>query len=300
MNGRYVISDYNLQKVYSIDINVPRIGSYNSYGDMASSNVTLSPDFITNVLNSGTSVTLQANNDITLNNDLIVANNYGNGGTLTFQAGRSILLNADIFTDNGDLNLYANEDLATGVVNAQRDAGAAVISMAAGASIDAGTGNVNIRLDDGTGKTNNAAGDISLRDISANTILVQNKNSTGDVVLQSGTLSADATGDAITIASARNFVNNAGASALDASNGRWLVYSTNPSSDVIGGLVAGFRRFSCVYGGSCPTLGTGNGLLYSYTPTLTITPDAITAITYGDAVPSLTGYGYSVSGYWSL
>ncbi|OFW87456.1 MAG: hypothetical protein A3B66_04460 [Alphaproteobacteria bacterium RIFCSPHIGHO2_02_FULL_46_13] len=302
-NNRFVLSDNSFfssenNGLYSISANAGLLNEYDSYSDLSTSSVTLAPSFITNILNGGTSVTLQASNDITLDNDLIVSNPSGNGGAITFQAGRSILLNANITTDNGNLNLYANEDLSTGVVDAQRDAGAAVITMASGTSINAGTGVVNIRLDDGTGKTNNTAGDITLRSITASSITAENKNTTGDVVLASGALTASGSGTAITLSSLRNFVNNIGASALNAASGRWLVYSTNPVSDTIGSLANDFRRFSCTYGGSCPSIpGTGNGLLYSTTPNLTITPNALASITYGDAVPSLTGYGYTVSGY---
>ena len=299
VNGRTLVKFTTSAKIYSLNNDYPIMGSYDSYADVSTSSVTLDPTFITNVLNAGTNVTLQANNDITVNNNVTANNGSGSGGTFTLQAGRSILINANITTDNGNLNIFANEALATGVVDAQRDAGAAVINMAVGTTLDAGTGDVSIRLDDGTGKTNNTAGDISLRTINAGSILVQNKNATGDVVLESGGLTASELGDAITLVSSRNFINNIGAGALTATTGRWLVYSTNPANDTIGSLPNDFRRFSCTYGGSCPSMpgGINDGLLYSYTPTLTITPSALAAIQYGDAVPSLTGYGYSVSGY---
>jgi hypothetical protein len=74
------------------------------------------------------------------------------------------------------------------------------------------------------------------------------------------------------------------------------VYSTNPANDTLASMTGNFRRFSCTYGGSCPALGSGNGFLYSYTPTLTATPSAI-GLTYGAAVPSLAGYAYGLSGY---
>lgn len=254
-----------MQKVYSVSFGATSsLSDYNSYSDFASSDISLNPAFITDVLDAGTSVTLQANNDITLNDDLIVNNAVGDGGTLTFQAGRSILLNADITTDDGDLNLFANEDLATGVVDAQRDAGDAVITMAAGSVINAGTGSVNLRLDDGAGKTNSGAGDITLRDITAGSIFARNMNTSGDVVIQSGTLTANNAGDALTLVSARNFINNSGAGALSTPSGRWLVYSTNAASDVLGGLSADFILNGCVYGGSCPALLANNGFLYSF------------------------------------
>ena len=107
--------------------------------------------------------------------------------------------------------------------------------------------------------------------------------------------SASNSGTAITLASARNFINNAGNNALDASNGRWLVYSTTPTNNVTGGLNPAFLHYDCTYGGSC-TLGSGNGLFYSYAPVLTATPTTI-SLTYGDGVPDLSHYNYTLSGY---
>ena len=126
------------------------------------------------------------------------------------------------------------------------------------------------------------------------------QSSTRDITIgASGGVSSSATGTPITLVAGRNFINNAGSGALALSGGgspRWLVYSSNPTSDTVSGQIAGglanaFRRFSCTYGGSCPTLGSGNGLLYSYTPLLTITPSTLAAI-YGNAV-NLVGYAYN-------
>ena len=85
---------------------------------------------------------------------------------------------------------------------------------------------------------------------------------------------------------------------LATGTGRWLVYSANPADNDDTALSNNFRRFSCVYGGSCPGFpATGNGLLYSTTPVLTATPAGLASITYGSAAPSLAGYGYTLSGY---
>jgi filamentous hemagglutinin family protein len=128
------------------------------------------------ILNAGTSVTLQANNDITLSTALSVNNSAGNGGHLTLQAGRSILLNANATTDNGNLTLIANDTAAYGVVNAYRDTGAAHITQAAGTSINAGTGTVSINLRNGAGNTHNTAGAITLASITAADLLLQSEN----------------------------------------------------------------------------------------------------------------------------
>ena len=141
---------------------------------------------------------------------------------------------------------------------------------------------------------------LTLPSITAASIFAQTTGASSDITLSSGTkLTASGSGTAITLASGRNFIDSEGSDALSASNGQWLIYSTNPSDNTLDGLSASFDRYTCAYGGSCPDFSgeTGNGLLYSYTPTLTVTPSGSTA-TYGSAA-NLSGYAYSVSGYLS-
>lgn len=152
-----------------------------TYSNSYSSNFIIAPTAITAITNTGTAVTLQANDDITVNS-AITTSAGGNGGDLTLAAGRSILLNANITTDNGDLNLVANDTLANGVVDAERDPGTAVITMAAGTSINAGSGYVTVYLANGAGRTNTAAGDITLENITSGTLLVVNNGSGSNIV----------------------------------------------------------------------------------------------------------------------
>ncbi len=135
--------------------------SAETYATAATQNLTLSPSFIEATLDTGTAVVLQASNDLTVNSPIVVDNPSGNGD-LTLQAGRSILLNASITTDNGNLTLIANDTAADGVVNSQRQSGPAVITLAAGATLDAGTGTLTILLSNGAGNTSNASGGITL------------------------------------------------------------------------------------------------------------------------------------------
>lgn len=100
-----------------------------TFGRAMAQDVTIRSDAITRQLNAGSALTLQASNDITVNSAITANNAAGNGGHLTLQAGRSILVNAAITTDNGNLTLIGNDRLANGVVDAQRDAGAAVITL---------------------------------------------------------------------------------------------------------------------------------------------------------------------------
>ncbi len=242
----------------------PYVTEGNSYGNLPLSTITISARQLADLLSTPQNVILQASNDITINSNILVNNINGNGGTLTLQAGRSILLNANIDTDNGDLNLYGNEDQATGVINSQRDAGAAAITMASGTSINAGTGNVYIRLGQGVGLTNNTAGDISLRTITGGTVLAHAMASNSDVITN-GVITASGTGNALTIAAGRNFINNVGAGAFSTPAGRWLIYADHQNLSTLNGLTPNFVVSGCTYGGSCPSFpATGNGFLNQY------------------------------------
>ena len=146
---------------------------------------------------------------------------------------------------------------------------------------------------------------LSLPSITASSIFARTTGATSDITLASGkVLAASGTGNALTLAAGRNFINNAGAGALSLTGGgRWLIYSNNPT-DTTGEqlLSSSFNRYSCSYsavgacaGGAITIPGTGNGLLYSTTPLLTATAN-VQNITYGDAA-TLSGYGYTISGY---
>ena len=178
------------------------------FGTVPGNNVSIDADVITSVTNSGVAVTLQASNNITVDEAVITNNASGNGGNLTLQAGHSILVNADIVTDNGNLTLVANETLANGVVDAQREAGAAVITFTS-ASVNAGSGTVNITMSGGgPGKTNPNTGDITLGGITAATLNVTNAgpdSATSHIALNgtltiSGATSVNSGGGAVNLA----------------------------------------------------------------------------------------------------
>jgi hypothetical protein len=110
--------------------------------------ITVTPGFITRTLNTGTDVTLQASNDITVDSP-IVESPAAAPGSLTLQAGRSILVNADIATAGGNLTLIANDTAADGVVPGERDAGTAAITLAPGVTLDTGSGVLTTELKGG-------------------------------------------------------------------------------------------------------------------------------------------------------
>ncbi len=267
-----------------------------SYASSSTDSVQIGATDIANLLDDGTAVTLQASNDITVLEAITVTGSPGSIGALTLEAGRSILINADITTTaggvSGAVSLFANDTLANGVIDGQRDAGDAEITMATGTHINAGTAAVSIELRDGAGKTNTASGDITLDDITGGTISAVNNGSTAGsgIVLNSGAvLTASATiGTSIELAG-DGFTNNAGASALVTSgSGRFLVWSADPSADNRGGIVHDFKQYNATQGVTSVAGGAAeDGFLYTIAPTITPSLTGTISRTY-DATTTAT------------
>ncbi|MCQ8181739.1 filamentous hemagglutinin N-terminal domain-containing protein, partial [Methylomonas sp. SURF-1] len=281
-----------------------------TYSMAQDQNVTIAPGVLTNLLGWGVNVTLQANNDITVNSALNVTGLNSALATLTLDAGRSIYINSDIATGDGSLVLHANDQSANGVVDSQRDAGNAVIEVANGVTINAGAGSVTMELRDGAGNTEDDSGNITLAgQILADTISIVHRGTGGtsgskNIVLNSGAaLTASGTGDALVLAAASGgeLVNNVGSGVLSAANGRWLVYLYSPSGSTEGGLTGAAgsalpRLYNRTYDGNAPgTIVAGNHLIYAYQPSLSVDVGNISK-TYGDADPSASS---ALSGYVS-
>ena len=89
-----------------------------------------------------------------------------------------------------------------------------------------------------------------------------------DLVLTGNLTATSSNAGAITLVADRNFI-NPGGNSLSATNGSWLVYSTDPTQDIRGAsVIAGydFKQYGTAYGGTL--LGTGNGLVYKVSPTV--------------------------------
>jgi hypothetical protein len=138
-NGNYVVQSGVWDNNGLVDAGQVRIVTPQNvyFNNGVGQNMTFNPLFITETLATGTNITLQASNDITLNTDIVVAGSTG--GKLTMQAGRNINLNGKIRTANGDFTAVAGDPNA---VPADREAGTPTITLGAGATIDAGTGKV--------------------------------------------------------------------------------------------------------------------------------------------------------------
>ena len=154
-----------------------------TFADDTGGTLTLSTQAIMSVLSTGTDLDLQASNDITWTSTTggAATNSSGPIGHLTLDAGRSVIFNVDdaqlTFLD-GSVTIIANDTSAAGVVNADRNSGAASISMLADpgapsgltAIINGGYDNttlapssfLTVALRDGAGNTNNQVGNLSI------------------------------------------------------------------------------------------------------------------------------------------
>jgi filamentous hemagglutinin family protein len=123
---------------------------------------------------------------------------------------------------------------------------------------------------------------------------------TGNLTLASGGAVSGQAG--VTLTTGGSFINNAGASGVSAGSGaRWLVYSTNPTLDSIGGLTPGFIEYNAPAGTNPTAAATGSGFLYSVAPTLTITAlSGPVAKTYdGTTAATVPGSNMTVTGLLS-
>ncbi|GLQ95029.1 hypothetical protein GCM10007901_39820 [Dyella acidisoli] len=103
-------------------------------------------------------------------------------------------------------------------------------------------------------------------------------------------------GAGVTLATGANFVNNAGSAAVSAGSANWLIYSTNPSLDTMGGLTPNFIQYHAPYQTAAAT--SGNGFLYSVAPTLTVSglTGTVTKTYDGTTAATLSASNLTTSG----
>ena len=220
--------------------------------------LTIQPSFLTDTLNTGTNVQIASNNDTTVSSPITVAAG-GNGGALTIRAGRSVLVNANITTDNGNLTLIGNDFLANGVVDAFRDPGAATVTIAGGVTLSAGTGNINLQLLSGVGKTNSASGNLEIGSAIFGASLLTTGNGAinlfaqvNDVAMGSGSLVQSVNGD-ILVRAGRSIIESSPFTiqAIGTGNLTIVVDDLFPTSPGIGLGVATIPNGTLVSGGLC-------------------------------------------------
>lgn len=273
-----------------------RLSQYADVSLQATNNITLDLKADTLALANDRSLTLTAGNAITTASTGTIQTR-GTGG-ITFNAPDIYLAHQlDLVTGGGNITLNGATTLGT---SQSFNAGTGIITVNA---VNAGANNLTLTADDlalndtwGQSArlgvvTLNSVNAVSLPSISASFVFVRTTGAGSDIALN-GVLNASGAGDAITLVSGRNFINNAGANALVTPNGRALVYSASPSANAMGGIAGYAKRYNTAYGDAIPA-GTADLFLYTVNPTLIITADNASRI-YGDANPA---FGYTATGF---
>ncbi len=155
--------------------------------------------------------------------------------------------------------------------------------------------------------TASGAGNVTLRD--ANSIVLNASTLSGALSVRAtgtvnvaGAVSAAGAGDAIVLSGSR-FVNSAGASALTATNGRWLVWSSNANPfagatpDNRNLLAYAFKQYAATFGVTPVAQATGNGFLYTLAPVITPSLTGTASKVYdASTAATLLGANFSAAG----
>lgn len=238
---------------------------------------------LTNYLLSLQSATLTLNGDVTGNGDLtIYADAWGGTG--------------DLLSATGDLFTFAPYTAADTLAVGTGGAMDYTLADARITEIQTGFSRYAFGRADGGNVSNYTAawgGDVTflsagnwINEIASTTSGAFLADVDGDVTLN-GTITANGNSNALVLSAGGNFLNNAGANALDTptAGARWLVYSTDPSLNDRDGLMPDASDFNKTYAANAPaTIGAGNRLIYSLAVAPTITYDIGDAsLTQGNA-----------------
>jgi filamentous hemagglutinin family protein len=235
------------------------------------------------LLASGTSVSLKASQDIEWNTfNAVVTRPFNRAaGALALAAGRSVTLNGVFGTADADWSIVANDTAAKGVVDGERGAGAARISLG-GANFINSNGKLTLALSDGAGNTEHDAGGIFLGAYSGNGLsAVIAPGATSGGLAPYITLTGDVTvADSITLGG--NLSVSAASATLSGNRVTWTTEATDALRGegsfkfVENGTITRFGRLN---GGQATRLALGDGV------------GAGISRVYGDADPGADALG---------
>ena len=144
------------------------------------------------------------------------------------------------------------------------------------------------------GKVNNTEG------ITATGKVLLQTTGSNDITLTRA-IRSSAAGDAVVLASGKNFINSIGATGItltdNTGTGRWLIYSAKPSDNTFGSLDSNnVAVWNTTYSPASSVTQNGNRYLFSDKPILTFSSTSLQK-TYGDDAAAAVASAYSVSGY---
>jgi hypothetical protein len=253
------------------------------FGHLPGSSTVIDASQIAATISAGTSVTLQANNDITVSSPINAG--AGSAGTLSLLAGRNVRFDADVILGGRNLGVIANASAADGVLGAYRDVGQGGFSMASGVSVQAGTFGVIVRdADTSVSNPNSSPGSVTLGNLNVSSLVVGISG-----LGLSGRTVSQLVGSSISVSGAVTIANQAGGIQLaNSSNGSWAGLVTLAGVGDVQARVSGALVLDDVVASSFDVRSTG---------ALTASGD----ITLADAgLGMLSGTNVSLSGLVDL
>ncbi|MFN3370193.1 MAG: MBG domain-containing protein [Sphingomonadaceae bacterium] len=238
---------------------------------------------------SGVFAELRSGGAMTIAAPTVLVQSTPQADALVRAVGSQLTINATTATFNGPLQSTANTLLSGGAFSFSVSP---TLNLAANNSFTLASG-ASLSSTVGLSIQTAGTGDIVLNGPVSGTTFTANS---ADELVIGAPINMSGSGNAILLHGGRRLVNNAGASPLNAPNGRWLTYSVSPYDDIGWELLNPDapnlygRSFGFFPPVSLP--GTGNRRIYSFTPVLTYTADSGSRV-YGDPSPAL---GVSISG----
>ncbi len=229
-------------------------------------------------LNKGTNVILTANNDITINVDIVADSG---SGKLTLIAGRSILVNQDIDI-KGSLELRANAAKEQGLVLNERETGNGVVTVANTKKLEAGKDLIiKMLADEGqvAAYGRNGTGAVTVGKVKGERVSIVYEDyvsgypvGTQEIIIRSGgQIEATKSGVSLEL-KADKFTNQSDKDALKVTAlGRYLVWTKNFNDNTMGGITNyDFVEFNKSHGGSAwgssGLKGVASGFVYTLNP----------------------------------
>jgi len=231
-------------------------------------------------------------------NKLVGVAGVGDAGPLTAGRDATVVLNMNVglFTSvvagrNATVNLSGSLGVGgSGLASVEATNGFAAVTSSIANGI-----NGNIVLGSLKGGTGASATGRSI-------YIANGSGGTGDLNLSAtgGNITIDAAGALagrdVILSTDHAFVNNAGASAIAATN-HWVIYSANPSGDTFGGLDSGNTAlWGSMLATRSPSTITGNRYVFSYQPTLIFASQNSSKV-YGTDLTGSAGLPFAVTGY---
>ncbi|AWM76741.1 hypothetical protein HYN04_02565 [Phenylobacterium parvum] len=208
--------------------------------------------------------------------------NSGTSGAATVSASHNVTVTGNI-TSQGALAVTATG----GAASVNSITGSSTVTVTAGGALStsgavAGVGGVTLRSGGastlGASVANTGSGALTVSSGAGVTVSGAASGPTVSISANGGDLTIGASGsvsgtNGVTLGTTGNFINNRGATGVQSSAGRWLIYSTSPTTNTLGSLAFDFVQYAATYpadgaGATAPAQGSGNGLLYSLAPIL--------------------------------